>query len=120
MHSAQGPGQSALSLSVRETGTSMVISVIGEVDLDNVGRLSEVLERQALGSEHAVVLDLSGVTFADSTTVNAILRARRDLGPRLRLAALSPYVERLVEITGIRQALPVYGTVDEALQSAPA
>jgi anti-anti-sigma factor len=64
-----------------------------------------------------VVLDLAAVTFLDSTTINVVLRAHGVLGPRLRLAALSPFVERVLGITGISDLLPVFPTVGEALEA---
>jgi anti-anti-sigma regulatory factor len=39
------------------------------------------------------------------------------LGPRLRLAALSPFVERVLGITGITDVLPVFHAVEEALEA---
>ncbi|MET7437364.1 STAS domain-containing protein [Streptomyces sp. NPDC004082] len=107
-----------MSLSVREAGRSTVIAVRGEVDLDNAGQLDEAITSAALARPGAVVLDLSEVTFADSTTVNVVLRCYGAIGPRLRPAALSAYMDRLLTITGVSQALPVYGTVAEALEAA--
>jgi anti-anti-sigma factor len=106
-----------MSLSVREAGRSTVIAVCGEVDLDNAGQLDEAIASAAQARPGAVVLDLSEVTFADSTTVNVVLRCYGAIGPRLRLAALSPYMDRLLSITGVSQALPVHGTVTEALEA---
>ncbi|WP_128374407.1 STAS domain-containing protein [Streptomyces cavernae] len=104
-----------MSLSVRVVGDASVISVSGEVDLDNVAPLTQALASQAHSGGGAVVLDLSGIRFADSTTVNVILRANSDLGPRLRIAALSDNIERLLDLVGVREMLPVYDTVEDAL-----
>ncbi|MFE9835519.1 STAS domain-containing protein [Streptomyces sp. NPDC005551] len=106
-----------MSLSVREAGRSTVIAVRGEVDLDNAGQLDEAITSAAPARPGPVVLDLAEVAFADSTTINVILRAYGALGARLRLAALSPYMDRLLGITGVSDALPVYGTVSQALEA---
>ncbi|MFF4729994.1 STAS domain-containing protein [Streptomyces mirabilis] len=106
-----------MSLSVREAGRSTVIAVRGEVDLDNAGELDEALAAAGRARPGAVVLDLAAVTFLDSTTINVVLRAHGVLGPRLRLAALSPFVERVLGITGISDVLPVFPGVGEALEA---
>jgi len=104
-----------MSLTVSMVGDAYVITVGGEVDMDNVAPLSQALQPKTLTGGGAVVLDLSGIRFADSTTVNVILRAHTDLATRLRLAALSDNIERLLELVGVREMLPVYDTVDDAL-----
>lgn len=106
-----------MSLSTRETGRSTVITVRGEVDLDNASELDEALAAAARVSPAPVVLDLAAVTFADSTTINVILRAHGVLGPRLRLAALSPFLDRVLSITGVSDVLRVFRTVEEASQA---
>jgi anti-anti-sigma factor len=106
-----------MSLSTREAGRSTVIAVRGEMDLDNAGELDDALAAAGRVCPGSVVLDLAGVTFLDSTTINVVLRAHRVLGPRLRLAALSPFVERVLGITGITDVLPVFHAVEEALEA---
>ncbi|MFF3659156.1 STAS domain-containing protein [Streptomyces olivochromogenes] len=106
-----------MSLSTREAGRSTVIAVRGEVDLDNAGELDEALAAAGRGCPGAVVLDLAAVTFLDSTTINVVLRAHGLLGPRLRLAALSPFVERVLGITGVSDVLSVFPGVGEALEA---
>jgi anti-anti-sigma factor len=108
-----------MSLSVREAGRSTVIAVHGEVDLDNAGQLAEAVAQAALARPDAVVLDLAEVRFADSSTVNVILQAYATHGPRFRLAALSPFLERVLGITGVLDVLPVYATAAEALEADP-
>ncbi|WP_329530540.1 STAS domain-containing protein [Streptomyces sp. NBC_01450] len=106
-----------MSLSTSETGRSTVIAVRGEVDLDNAAELDEALAAASRACQGSVVLDLAGVTFLDSTTINVVLRAHGTLGPRLRLAALSPFVERVLGITGVSGVLPVFRGVEEALEA---
>ncbi|MFE2963589.1 STAS domain-containing protein [Streptomyces sp. NPDC059340] len=106
-----------MSLSTREAGRSTVIAVRGERDLDNAGELDEALAAAGRACPGAVVLDVAAVTFMDSTTINVVLRAHGVLGPQLRLAALSPFVERVLGITGISDLLPVFPSVGEALEA---
>ncbi|MFE5140540.1 STAS domain-containing protein [Streptomyces fagopyri] len=117
MHSGRSPGQAALSLSTREAGPATVIAVGGEADLDNVGSLGAALDAAARSPRGPVVLDLAELTFADSTTINVVLRAYSVLGPRLRLAALTPFLERVLGVTGVSEVVPVFRTVAEALEN---
>ncbi|MFJ2394851.1 STAS domain-containing protein [Streptomyces sp. NPDC087843] len=117
VHSGRSPGQAALSLSTREVGPATVIAVAGEADLDNVGSLGAALDAAARTPEGPVVLDLAELTFADSTTINVVLRAYGVLGPRLRLAALTPFLERVLGVTGVSEVVPVFRTVAEALEN---
>ncbi|MBP0456391.1 STAS domain-containing protein [Streptomyces bomunensis] len=105
-----------MDLTTRQEGAAVVLAVGGELDLDTVAPLTEALGRAARdGAGQVVVLDLSGVTFADSTTVNVLLRAREDLGDRLRIARPSAFLQRLFDVIGLEAALSVHGTVASAL-----
>ncbi|MEE4496320.1 STAS domain-containing protein [Streptomyces sp. BE230] len=99
----------------RQDHGALVLSVTGDLDIDNVAPLGAALESAASDGDGPVVVDLSDVSFADSTTVNVLLQGQTLLGPRLRLAAPSPFMERLIGILGLDSALPVFPTVAEAI-----
>lgn len=98
----------------RQDHGSLVLAVTGDLDIDNVA-LGAALESAASDGDGPVVVDLSDVSFADSTTVNVLLQGQTLLGPRLRLAAPSPFMERLIGVLGLDSALPVFPTVAEAI-----
>ncbi|WP_433887444.1 STAS domain-containing protein [Streptomyces sp. CA-111067] len=92
-----------------QLGTPSVIGVAGEADLDGIGPLQHALEQAARHHPH-LVLDLSGVTFADSTFLNALLRARdRALGEggSVRLRAPSSCVVHVLAVTGADVLFPI-------------
>ncbi|RDG35889.1 anti-sigma factor antagonist [Streptomyces corynorhini] len=93
----------------------MVVAVSGDLDIENITPLGTALAEAGASVTGPVVVDLSRVDFADSTTVNLLLRAHGSLGPRLRLAQPSAFVQRLFAVIGLEQAFPVYGTVEDAL-----
>ncbi|WP_078624025.1 STAS domain-containing protein [Streptomyces monomycini] len=102
---------------------AVVVTVTGPLDIDTVAPLEEALRATggdthgtgpAGGEPRPVVVDLSQVDFADSTTVNVLLQQHAALGTRLRLAAPSPGLRRLFEMTGLDGVLPLYETVPEA------
>jgi anti-anti-sigma factor len=79
----------------------------GELDIATAPELVATLQRlQAY--RHAVVLDLAGVTFMDSTglttLIDACLEAQRD-GWKFSVRAPSPPVRRVVELAGVEGLL---------------
>ncbi|MFE9043589.1 STAS domain-containing protein [Streptomyces sp. NPDC007818] len=86
-------------------GTRTVVRLGGEIDMDSAvaleAALTDLLAGGADGSP--LVLDMSDVTFCDSTALNALLRVRR-LALRghgsLSIASASDQVARLLDLTG--------------------
>jgi len=66
------------------------------------------------------VLDLSNVTFMDSTGLGVLIGIERHLseGERLAIACPQPAVAKIFELTGLYAALRVFPAVDEALAYA--
>lgn len=111
-----------LDLSTRLHGDRAVVSVGGEVDLETASQLGDhALDALRDVSPH-LVLDLSGVSFMDSTGLKVLItvRQRTDLaGGSFAVAGATRTVLRLLSLTGLDQAFPVYGSVDEGLAAAP-
>jgi anti-anti-sigma factor len=92
-----------------ELGAPSVVTVAGESDLDNIEPLYTAVDA-ALAHHPHVVLDLAGVTFADSTFLTALVRARNDALEKegsVRLLAVSSTVQRLLYVTGAEALFPV-------------
>jgi len=107
-----------LDLSTTSQGLCAVVRVEGEIDLDSAGDLSEaaLAAMQEIGP--SLVLDLSGVTFMDSTGLKVLLAVhkRAELaGGRLVLAGPTRSVNRVVSITGFDQTFAVCDDVESAL-----
>ncbi|WP_041993413.1 STAS domain-containing protein [Streptomyces sp. AcH 505] len=109
-----------MGLVAGQAGDAVVLTVSGDLDLDNIAPLAGALTEAGESCPGPVVLDLSGVGFADSTTVNVLLKARSELGGRLRVAKPSAFIARLFEVIGLGSALPVYETVEAALAAPDA
>ncbi|MEU0674618.1 STAS domain-containing protein [Streptomyces sp. NPDC006172] len=91
-----------------------VVAARGAYDMDSIAPLADALEAGAR-KHPKVVLDASGVTFADSTFLNVLIRAHQ-AGP-LRVVAPSRQLQRLFEVTGVDTVLEVRGTVGDATVS---
>ncbi|NEC66820.1 STAS domain-containing protein [Streptomyces sp. SID9727] len=106
---AAGPVQAVVTQHTRDG--VRVVAAHGSCDAQSIGRLEEALTTAAW--THAkVVLDVSGITFADSSLLNLLILTHR--AGALRLAAPRPYLQRLLHITGLDAVLHVRATVEEA------
>ena len=108
-----------MKIRVTRTGTIDVLQVFGEADLSNVAELDDAL-REALSDETtSCLLDLSGLSFLDSSVVQCLLRwqAEAQLSAREALAVTAgegtPAL-RLLTLTGVGTALPLFATQDAA------
>jgi anti-sigma B factor antagonist len=97
---------------------SHVLSVRGEVDLSTAPALSRKLVDTGLAPTGVVVVDLSAVSFLDSTGLGALVTGEeriRDQGGQLRLVVTAPNVLKVFEITGLALTFSIHPTIAEAL-----
>jgi anti-sigma B factor antagonist len=97
-----------LSITSQRDGSAHRVTAVGELDLATVEGLQQVLLEIDDGAE--IVLDLSGLSFIDSTGLRLVLDLNERYGgeaDRLRVIAGSPAVERLLDIVGLRDQLPL-------------
>ncbi|MFF8395385.1 STAS domain-containing protein [Streptomyces sp. NPDC016172] len=88
-----------------------VVAAGGSYDMDSIKPLADVLE--AAARKHPkVILDASGITFADSTLLNLLILTHQ--AGTLRVVAPSPQLQRLCEITGVDSILETRNSVDDA------
>ncbi|WP_406005022.1 STAS domain-containing protein [Streptomyces sp. NBC_00637] len=113
---------SALRVDVTDTrGQTTALAVAGELDLNTADVLYDAVA-EVLGGHRAAILDLSGVTFCDSSGLNTLLRLRRrtqETGGRLVLAAPPAQMLRLLTITGARTIFTIHGSLAEAWETPP-
>jgi anti-sigma B factor antagonist len=108
-----------MEIRVTRAGTIDVVQVVGEVDLSNVGELDDALREALADDTTSCLLDLSQLSFLDSSVVQCLLRwhAEAQLSAREALAvttgAGTPAL-RLLTLTGVVQALPLFTSADAA------
>ncbi|HEX2435901.1 MAG TPA: STAS domain-containing protein [Solirubrobacterales bacterium] len=99
-----------------------VITFSGEHDLNTAPDLRQKLAAE-LEDGFAIVVDLSGAAFVDSSILGAVLDARRrarEAGVAFEVAlneGAQP-VERVLDVTGLRASLPVHSTRGAAIEAA--
>lgn len=83
----------------RPDGTAVLVAS-GELDLDSVGCLRQALTDARNDGATRILLDLSGVTFGDSTFLNVLLTARSKPGQLTLAEPLPDHLRRLFDLTG--------------------
>lgn len=97
------------SLTTSRDGDEHRIVLKGELDLATAGQVEEALAGAETGDATAIVLDLSGLTFMDSTGVRLMLSAHarsRSHCNRLSLVRGPASVQRVFELCGVENTLP--------------
>jgi anti-sigma B factor antagonist len=109
---------------------SFVVEVVGgvpvvvtpeEVDITNAASLREVLLGASAHASSALVVDMSGTQFCDSSGINVLVRAHERAnaeGGKLLLVLPATTVLRVFRITGIDRMIPNFSTLEEALAQA--
>jgi len=85
----------------------------GELDLSVVEPFEEEVRQAVLGTGMRVLLDLSEVSFIDSTGLRAIVKAEElaaGRGKEFRIwGEISPAIERAFDVTGMAERMPFEG-----------
>jgi anti-anti-sigma factor len=89
-----------------------LIEVEGELDGSTVGRLRELLE--GAGDRPHVAVDLSGVTFVDSSGIEVLVRAQKQATGALHLLGVgrSRPVNRVLDLFGLSGEFDQHADLD--------
>jgi anti-sigma B factor antagonist len=121
MHPAAGSGWDKwdkAGFRVDVIGGCGVVAAYGEVDLDTAVGLHRAVHTALRFSSH-LIIDLTQVSFIDSSGLGVLVGARRKtnaLGGAVSLVHPPLSVQRILVGTQLQQAFPLFGSLDEALQ----
>lgn len=110
----------ALTVSTDETGDIPVVNVSGDIDVATAAPMRDAIDALMVAGHRRLVLDLSGVTFIDSTGLGVIvgrLKGLRRGGGAMAVVASHERVLRVLDITGLDTVLPVTADLDGALDA---
>jgi anti-sigma B factor antagonist len=99
-----------------------VISIDGDIDLAIAGLLTVDLEDAIEECSPHLLVDLSKVTFMDSTALSALVTAHRHaigVGGSVRLVGPDSRISQLLAITNLDHVFPVHDTVESACAQDP-
>jgi anti-anti-sigma factor len=95
------------SCAVHHTDRSTRLVLVGEIDASNVRVVSALFEK-TIRSGGDMEVDLSGVTFLDSTMLNLLANTSErmaDSGRGFQVVGASFYVKRVLPIAGLRHLM---------------
>lgn len=109
-----------MDVEVDRSAAGAMVLVRGEVDLATAPELDEVLA--AIGaSDGPVVVDLSEVSFLDSSGLSVLVRSHQCLrasgGDGLRLVVTRPATQRVLDATGLTEVFEIFASRAEATGS---
>ncbi|MGH9224377.1 MAG: STAS domain-containing protein [Acidimicrobiales bacterium] len=87
-----------------------VLRLQGELDIATVGALDEAVESLAALGLPTVVVDVSALTFIDSSGLHrlvVLLKRQREHGGEVVLRAPPPQVVRVLEIVGLTRVMKI-------------
>jgi anti-sigma B factor antagonist len=102
-----------LALDIEPVGDAPGLAVRGDLDIATAQALDDALADTIRESDGALVVDLSGVEFLDSSGLQVMLRARALLGREDRaLAVVCPHgpVRRVFELSGVSEIFALFPT----------
>jgi len=95
-----------------------IITMDGELDLNRRAEIREILRVDAPGSP--ILVDLSGVMYADSTILAELLRFHKEAAEHavpVALVIVARQFARLVQYAGLADAFSIFASVDEAREN---
>lgn len=112
----RGDPKPTLDVHIEDSSGTAIVVLSGELDLSTVPLMESPLYEQ-VRQRPAVVIDLSELSFIDSSGIAALIKAFHNSNGTRMNVAVGPgsQVERVFGIARIAEALPVYSARDEAV-----
>jgi len=99
-------------------GDAVVVAIVGEIDMATAPEVSKAIDT-GHGGAARVIIDLSEVTFLDSSALNAFVQSQQELAERdVAFRIISPAdhaVRNVFEITRLTEPLSVVDSLADAL-----
>ncbi len=100
-------------------GDVKVVALRGELDFDGAPAFARALEELRADGEREVIVDLSELTFIDSSGISVLVGAARAATAEqgtLVVAAPTPHVKRVFDIVRLSELVAVEPGLEGALQ----
>ena len=101
-------------------GSVPVLGLVGEFDALESDEVRQALAKILADGEPSLVVDLSKMSFANSTTIACFISAQKNArakGGKIVFAAPDEFFHKTLLTLGLDQVFSIYGTVDEAHQA---
>jgi anti-sigma B factor antagonist len=103
-----------LDIDDRENAT--IIHVLDDIDLASAGQLESALPKTR--SEKPVIVSLAGCSYCDSSGLTVLVRAKKRLDGNFAIVVPNDgSCNRTFEVTALDRVLPIYRSLEAALDS---
>jgi anti-anti-sigma factor len=105
---------------VRVVDGLAVVTTPDEIDVANASHFRAALLSAAGLGRPAIIVDMSGTEFCDSTGLNVLVRAHRQAdqgGTQIRLVVRATALQRILTVTGVGTMFDRYDRLDQALRA---
>lgn len=112
---AGGKYRMSLSVDKKEQDDRVIFTLDGELDVASSPMLREELSRAIEGGCRRIVIDMSSVSYMDSSGLSALVVAHKALGSRgsLALVGSRPTIERVLRFTQFDKVLDLYRSFED-------
>ena len=108
-----------MQISTRQSGTSTIVDVVGDIDLYNSPEIRKILLETIRDKRSPrVVINLKEVRYIDSSGVASLvegLKVARNVNCRFVLFGLSPAAREVLELSRLIKVFEVYDSEEQAL-----
>ena len=110
------------SIATRETGAKVIVDIETQnVDFRNCETIKSAVAGIVSGGKKDILLNLSKVSFMDSSGLSVILFCKRtceEANGRFAVFGLQSYVNNLVNLTNLNKTIDIYKDENEAATAA--
>lgn len=102
---------------VRDEGGAVVVAFEGDIDLESSRNARQIL-LDAVGQKKAVLVDLAGVNYIDSSGVASLVEALQNAKKgkqALALVSVSEAALRVLQLARLDKIFPIHASVEEGL-----
>ena len=102
---------------LRPSGDAAIVVAEGEIDIFTAPRLQEALQEALQSGIRRLIVDITNVSFIDSTGLSVLIDASRRLqerGARLEIVGSQANVTRVFKLTRLEDVFAFYATREEA------
>ena len=121
-HPLNNPSPETFAIDVLQPSDGLfVVSLTGEMDIASAPELSRRLDLLAGAGSRHIVVDLSKLTFIDSSGINALVVAAKAIqadGGLITLVAPTPHTKRVFEIVHLSEVISIEESVGAAVARA--
>lgn len=109
-----------LQLKLLQKGSTLLINIQGELDHHSAEYLRRKIDGEMMkSSTKYIILDLSGVSFMDSSGIGVIIGRYKNitkLNGKLAVINAGTHIRKIFEMSGLLRLIPLYDNIDDAME----